>query len=233
MLSPAVRPSRTPTPTPAVRPLPVAPLGVSGALIVLVILTGLAIRATTGVTAVDLRILNAISTIQTPALTALAFGVDRLFSPPFAALIVVVAGAVVLLVTRRIRPVIVFACVAVIPWLGSEVVKQIVRRPRPDPAALTHPLTSTPASFSFPSGHTAFAVAFCLALLTVAWSTRARPYLIVAAVVIPLLTAFTRMYLGVHYLTDVVASLLLTTSAAAIVVILGGAILTRVGRHGE
>jgi membrane-associated phospholipid phosphatase len=215
------------------RPIPVVQLVASGAVIVVVILAGLAIRVTSGVTAVDLRVLNAFAVVQTPALTAVAFGVDWLFSPPIAAVIVVLAGAGVWLATRRVRPVVVFVGVTVLPWLGSEVVKLIVRRPRPDPAALTHPLLSTPPSFSFPSGHTCFALALCLALLTVAWSTRARPFLIGAAVVIPVTTGLTRMYLGVHYLTDVVASLAYTAAAAAVVIILGRMILARVGRHGE
>jgi membrane-associated phospholipid phosphatase len=214
-------------------PLAVVPLVASGAVVMLVIVAGLAIRATSGVTAVDLRLLNALAALQSPVLTAVAVGVDWLFSPPIATVILVLAGAGVWLVTRRMHAVVVFLGVAVLPWLGSEVIKMIVRRPRPDPTVLTHPLLSTPPSFSFPSGHTCFALALCLALLTVAWSTRARPFLIVAAIVIPVLTGFTRMYLGVHYLTDVVASLAYTAAAATVVIILGGAILARVGRHGE
>lgn len=215
------------------RPLAAVPLVASGAVIVLVIVAGLAIRATSGVTAVDLRVLNALAALQNPALTAAAFGIDWLFSPPIATVIVVLTGAGVWFVTRRMRAVVVFLGVALLPWFGSEVIKMIVRRPRPDPTALTHPLLATPPSFSFPSGHTCFALALCLALLTVAWSTRARPFLIVAAVVIPVLTGFTRMYLGVHYLTDVVASLAYAAAAATVVVLLGGVILARVGRHGE
>ncbi|MFF1877433.1 phosphatase PAP2 family protein [Leifsonia sp. NPDC058230] len=229
MLASSLRTPRAQTPT----PVAVVQVAASGAVIVVVILAGLVIRVTSGATLVDLRVLNAFAAIQNTALTAIAFGVDWVFSPPIAAVIVVLAGAGVWIVTRRLRAVVLFVGVAVLPWLGSEVVKLIVRRPRPDPASLAHPLLASPPSFSFPSGHTCFALALCLALLTVAWSTRARPFLIAISVVIPVTTGLSRIYLGVHYPTDVLASLAYTAAAAAAVTVLGRMILARVDRHGE
>jgi undecaprenyl-diphosphatase len=65
---------------------------------------------------------------------------------------------------------------------------------------------------SFPSGHATGAAAFYLALAVIALSfvpARRRRLLLAAAIVVPLVVAATRVVLGVHYLTDVVAGLLL------------------------
>jgi undecaprenyl-diphosphatase len=68
----------------------------------------------------------------------------------------------------------------------------------------------TLASYSFPSGHVAGST--LMYGLIVAWAfTRTRRPLVRAAVVAAaagaiVLVAFTRMYLGVHYLSDVVAA---------------------------
>jgi membrane-associated phospholipid phosphatase len=74
-------------------------------------------------------------------------------------------------------------------------------------------LDAAPPTSSFPSGHTAAAVALYGALAVLA-SERARSALvrglfIALAVLVPLVVAASRMYRGMHYLSDVLAGLLL------------------------
>ncbi|MDQ6883631.1 MAG: phosphatase PAP2 family protein [Candidatus Dormibacteraeota bacterium] len=86
-------------------------------------------------------------------------------------------------------------------------VKLIVARPRPTIEHLSHLTT-----LSFPSEHTAQAAAIYLAiasLLTQGRSPRWRWTALAAAVIIALLVALSRVFLGVHYPTDVAAGLLL------------------------
>jgi undecaprenyl-diphosphatase len=69
-------------------------------------------------------------------------------------------------------------------------------------------LDAAPPTSSFPSGHTAAAVALYGALAVLA-SERARSALvrglfIALAVLVPLVVAVSRMYRGMHYLSDVV-----------------------------
>ena len=88
----------------------------------------------------------------------------------------------------------------------AEALKLLVGRPRP---AVTDPeiLVLLPTSSSFPSGHSMLSALIYLTLaLLVAGrlqGRRVRVYLIAASIVLTMLIGFSRMYLGVHYFTDV------------------------------
>lgn len=92
---------------------------------------------------------------------------------------------------------------------GEVVLKNIIQRPRPftllpDVALLIPP----PRSFSFPSGHagSSFAGATAIYLQNKKWG--------VPTLVLALLIAFSRLYLSVHYLTDLLAGALLGVGCA-------------------
>jgi membrane-associated phospholipid phosphatase len=90
---------------------------------------------------------------------------------------------------------------------ASAIIKALVDRPRPT----FDPLVDLPASASFPSGHatTAFAAAVACALLV----PRARW----PAIALASLVAASRVYLGVHYVFDVLAGALLGAAVGAAV----------------
>jgi decaprenylphosphoryl-5-phosphoribose phosphatase len=85
-------------------------------------------------------------------------------------------------------------------------IKFLVRRPRPTLAGL-EPLTATVTGLSFPSAHatTSFTAARAYGLLM-----PAAPLYTVAALV-----AFSRVYLGVHYPSDILAGAVIGTALAA------------------
>lgn len=87
-------------------------------------------------------------------------------------------------------------------------IKLLVRRRRPSPPGLP-PLTSTPTQLSFPSAHAATSFAGALA-----YSRLGLP----AAPLYALATglAVSRLYLGVHYPSDVLAGAALGTVVAAL-----------------
>lgn len=90
-------------------------------------------------------------------------------------------------------------------WItGEYILKLLIARPRPfySLPELTL-LIPPPGSFSFPSGHTAssFAAAFAIFF----WRKRIG----IVALIIAALIAFSRLYLYVHYPSDVLGGLLL------------------------
>ncbi|WP_426626186.1 phosphatase PAP2 family protein [Leifsonia sp. McL0607] len=206
------RPRSTPNATARAIVLPLC-------VILLVVLAGLAIAASPAVTAGDLAVIQAIEATRTPFVDMVALADSVVFSPIAALVIVGLVSAVAWLGLRRPGAAIAFAALALIPWLGSTLVKDVVRRSRPLPADLPHHVL-TDTGFSFPSGHTSFAVALGLALLIVFGRGRLRRPLLAFAIVVPLLTAFSRVYLGVHNPSDVLASLVYATAAVLLVLAL-------------
>jgi membrane-associated phospholipid phosphatase len=124
-------------------------------------------------------------------------------------ILAVLSVAVAAFVWRRWREPMLVA-VAVAGEVGIFLlVTMLVDRKRPP---VGH-LDEAPPTSSFPSGHTAATIALWGALAVLA-SERARSALVrnlflVLAVVLPLLVASSRLYRGMHYLTDVLGGMLL------------------------
>ena len=93
-------------------------------------------------------------------------------------------------------------------WLTTLVVKTVVAQPRPSTGGLTHVLHISPATLSYPSGHVVFAAALVTALAMVARAGTARAIVVVVGTLFVLAVAWSRLYVGVHYGTDVVGGVL-------------------------
>lgn len=97
--------------------------------------------------------------------------------------------------------------------------KLAFKRPRPEGGFYIE------SSFSFPSGHATMAAAFYFFLIYFFWksfkSLRAKINLSFLAFIIVILVGFSRLYLGVHYLSDVWAGFLLGILWLIIGVIVG------------
>lgn len=79
--------------------------------------------------------------------------------------------------------------------------KQIFARVRPELWISIAPETT----FSFPSGHAMGSMALAVALCVLLWSVRWRALIVVVAAVFVFLVCLSRLYLGVHYPSDVLA----------------------------
>jgi undecaprenyl-diphosphatase len=181
-------------------------------LILLGALTALGVAVATGWTGpLDAAVATAVVGIRSPLLTYVATSFTALGSEPVVTLVAVIAvlycfgaGQARLVLSLLWIP---------LTFLLSTLVKLVVHRPRPLEALIV-----LPAGYSFPSGHAAAASALflTLALLATGAERRAGPrrFLIGAAVALAVLVAWSRVYLGVHYFSDVVGGLLLGSAGA-------------------
>jgi len=100
-------------------------------------------------------------------------------------------------------------------WTLAEGAKFLFNRARPYISDTgIAPLTKTPSSSSFPSGHSATAATGAITLSAV------YPSFAPALILSGILVALSRIYLGVHYPFDVLAGLLIGTATAAAVLVL-------------
>jgi undecaprenyl-diphosphatase len=178
-------------------------LGILLGLAVLTALLGIGIRA--WAPGFDLQALQAIASHRDATLTTIAGVVTNAGS--FALLAPLSIAFLLLRRWKRPADDIALVVIAAGSALLPIVTKLIVARPRPTIEHLSH-LTS----LSFPSEHTTQAAAVYLTIaimLSKGLNRGWRELVIVVAVLIALAVAWSRVYLGVHYPTDVTAGLLL------------------------
>lgn len=119
--------------------------------------------------------------------------------------LIAVVGGIMIVVWRRWHDGAFLALVVIVESSVFALSSLIVDRGRP-PVERLDPI---PPSGSFPSGHTAAAVSFYLGLYVVArWHTSNRTVrgtLLLIGVVVPVIVGTSRVYRGMHHVSDVVA----------------------------
>ena len=174
----------------------------------------------------DLNVFQWIQSIQNEILDGIMVGITTLGNGGAAFIII----GLVLLFTKKYRKAGLAVIMALLVMLlcNDLFLKEFFARPRPFNLFETNPekyafwsegyvfpeLISRPTSYSFPSGHTASAFAAALALL---WHNRkiGIPVTIFAA-----LMGFSRIYVEVHYCTDVIAGVISGAICALVAVLI-------------
>jgi len=158
----------------------------------------------------ELALLRRIQTSTPPTIGRFLHWVSWLGFPPQSVLL---PGAVIAAFWwRGHRPVALELLTSWTPSAVSFVTKRLVRRPRPNHPSINVPVRQ-PGDASYPSGHVVTYTAFWLAALT-ALAERApwtwvRGLLRVCAGLLVATVGLSRMYLGHHWLTDVIGGYLL------------------------
>ncbi|KRB47263.1 MULTISPECIES: phosphatase PAP2 family protein [unclassified Terrabacter] len=123
----------------------------------------------------------------------------------------IIASGVCLVVWRRHRELATRCLWAfltmMVAWNLQLVLKEVVRRARP---VVSDPVSHAPG-YSFPSGHVANAAAIATVMTLLLWpvlSPVARRWLVAGLTAYVVLTALDRVFLGVHYPSDVLAGVL-------------------------
>jgi membrane-associated phospholipid phosphatase len=172
-----------------------------------------------GVAGLDRPVLDAAMQLRTPALDAIAAAIAYVAGP--IGMPILAALAIVILALRRKSwtPVILIAAAGAGSVLMTIAGKDIVGRVRPPHADAVPPFEFSP---SFPSGHTLNAIVIagvvCYLLILRQRSTHARAITIVVASVVALTVGLSRVYLGAHWFTDVLAGWALGGAWLALVI---------------
>ena len=175
----------------------------------LVVIAGKLIVASPSWSASEMAWVSAVNSTSHAFLDAVAYTVNYLLGPIGAVIVAAVIVSVLWALSRNWRLALRLAVLIAASWGTAELTKSLVQRPRPDVDVLPHPSAVNPHTFSYPSGHTAFAVAIGLSVVLVFSPGLIRRALIGVSVVVVLITGWSRVYLGVHYPTDVLASMVL------------------------
>lgn len=151
----------------------------------------------------DTTLSQAVYSLRTPAMTQTMILISFLGAD----FIVLGAGIVTILLAWRKHKyeAVLFLAVLAIGLLLNIILKVIFQRPRPD----FDPILDLSSSYSFPSGHAMNSFIFYSVLAYFVYHFTRNLFLsisaIISAVVIILLVGFSRVYLGVHYPSDVLA----------------------------
>jgi undecaprenyl-diphosphatase len=197
--------------------------GIWAGLVGLLIASGEMVVHSNAVTHFDRHVTSVLVNSRTAALDSAMKAVTWLGS--WVALAVTTVIVAVLVLARHLPPL--AAVAAVLAWAGEaggvRIGKEVVARGRP-PEAIQ---LVTAHGWSFPSGHAATAaLAFAVLAMCVTSVTRHRAVRVLGWLIAGLAiaaTAFSRVELGVHWTTDVIASVVFTAVwLTAVAVLLGG-----------
>jgi undecaprenyl-diphosphatase len=151
----------------------------------------------------DARVVNLLADHRGQPFTGIAEFLDYLSTPWLLATIVValVGG---LWWSGRMLQAVYLAATIVVAVSVNPLLKLAFARQRPPDQAV-----ETITDYSFPSGHTTTATAIAVALAVAFWPTRWRRPLVAGAVAFAVVMAVSRVYLAVHWPSDVLAGLAL------------------------
>lgn len=126
-----------------------------------------------------------------------------------------ILSAVILLLCKKTRQTgfLVLLALLICNIATNDIFKEIFKRPRPFQSIDTLvPLIQKPGSYSFPSGHTSSS--FCAAFV---YFKKLPGKCAVLALLLAAMIAFSRIYLGVHYPSDILGGVILAYIVSIVV----------------
>jgi undecaprenyl-diphosphatase len=179
-----------------------------------------AVTANDGIAGFDQPVLTWMVASRTPAFATFVNGFTQTGGMIGMPIIAVVATAVLVRASRTVRPVILTLVAAAGSLAMTIAIKSLVGRDRPPLAEAVPPYES---SASFPSGHTLNAVVITGILvystLLIVRTRRARWLAVIIGGTYAVLIGLSRVYLGHHWLSDVVGAWLLGLAWLTVVVV--------------
>lgn len=178
-------------------------------------------------TAFDQTVLQAINAKSSPVLDSVFLVITEIGGVIGISLLTLIALGI-LLKKHLYKQAFIVAASVIGATIVNIVLKTLFARTRPD---LWEQLI-TETSYSFPSGHAMLSSVVAAVLIALCWRTRYRLAAIVAGMVFMVSISFSRLYLGVHFPTDVLGGWLIGTAWVLIVVgVVDGWVYRRASRE--
>lgn len=155
----------------------------------------------------DIYIYNLIQTINTDFTTTFFKIITSLASPLFVIILIILCF--IFLKNEKIKKAIVLNALFIV--ILNQTIKFMIARPRPEGLMLI-----SENGYSFPSAHAMFSLTFYGLFIYFIYhsnlNNKLKIFLYILLVTIIILVPFSRIYLGVHYASDVIAGLFLSGS---------------------
>ncbi|MBD2678227.1 MULTISPECIES: phosphatase PAP2 family protein [Nostoc] len=157
----------------------------------------------------DVPTLLAVHSTQNPQLDVLAVMLARIGSP-WTASVIAAAIALILLLQKRWRSLAYVLTISVGSVLISRTGKELMHRVRPH---LWNSIAPE-LSFAFPSGHAIASITLVAIFLILSWATPWRRLVFIFGSLYVISIAWCRLYLGVHFPSDILAGWMLASAWA-------------------
>ncbi|HEY5482387.1 MAG TPA: phosphatase PAP2 family protein [Propionibacteriaceae bacterium] len=179
-----------------------------------------AVTQNNGIAGFDQPVLNAMVASRTPVLTTLVTWFTMTGGPVGMPIIGVAVTGILVRVSRMVRPLILSLVAGGGSLAMTIAIKSLVGRSRPPLAEAVPPYES---SASFPSGHTLNAIVITgilvYSILLIVRTRRAKVLTVVLGSVYAIAIGLSRVYLGHHWLSDVVGACLLGLAWLTVVIV--------------
>lgn len=170
--------------------------------------------------ALDDPVLDGLVDARSDALSAFLAAVSALTGPVVLPIVVIVASLLWGRFGRSWWQAGLLAGAMVLSTLVSVTLKTVIARPRPPVDTMLVP--GSESTYSFPSGHTIGTATFLLVIAYLLWVPRPSLRWLLGGLALVaggvVLVALSRLYLGYHFVTDVVASMALAVAVLGAVV---------------
>ena len=174
---------------------------------ILIFATMVVMLLTNNVTGLDNSIYNIIISSKSDAMTMFMTIITMMCNTEF----IIVATLLLILLIKNKKIGGMIASNVVLCSVINTIIKHIFLRPRPVGIKLIEQ-----GGYSFPSGHSMMAVAFYGLLIYIIWNTKWRNvwklFTTTLLVILILLIGISRIYVGVHFASDVIAGLSISLS---------------------
>lgn len=165
--------------------------------------------------AFDEAILRAVNSVSSPFLDSFSVGLTQ-FGGVIGVLVLTIGAVLLLWVRKKKKSAVILAVCGAGAGILNLLLKAVFQRDRPE---LWERIV-TENSYSFPSGHAMASSALALSLIVVFWPTRWRWLVLAASLLYMVSIGLTRLYLGVHYPTDVIAGWIVSGAWVAMVILI-------------